>query len=209
MPQPEIAIACVQGRVCPGVGPRVVTGAHLGLMLASDAGAPVLVPAWLFTIKGSDDPVAVVAVDPSYLGDPAPGRSDGASSPPNPATSATAPGATSAPGASAGGAGPVSGVADLPARDVPASLPVTNLTASADGRTLVQHLTGKHCEDYAGEVTESTSGLDVQVTASRSAGVSAACPAGSRPVDLTVTLATPLGDRTVVDVSTGRVLARR
>ena len=213
MPQPEIAIACVQGKVCPGIGPRVVTGAHLGLMGASDAGAPVLVPAWLFTIKGTDDPVAVVAVDPSYLADPAPGRPDGASSPPNPATSATAPAATSAPdpGASSGGRGatPGPGPADLPASDVLVSAPVTSLTASVDGRTLVLHLTGLYCEAYAGEATESASAVDVRVIAARSPGVTMACPARSRPVDVTVTLPTPLGDRTVLDASTGRVVARR
>ncbi|HEX4654721.1 MAG TPA: hypothetical protein VH274_03145 [Mycobacteriales bacterium] len=56
---------------CADIPPTEVTGATLGVMLDQDNGHPVLVPAWLFSIKGQDDPVAQIAIDPSYLG-PAP-----------------------------------------------------------------------------------------------------------------------------------------
>jgi hypothetical protein len=55
---------------CADVPPTEVTGATLGVMLDQDSGHPVLVPAWLFSIKGQQDPVAQIAVDPSYLGPP-------------------------------------------------------------------------------------------------------------------------------------------
>ena len=51
-------------------GDVTITGATYGLMLAFDDGAPVLVPAWLFAIDGSDFPMAQVAVQTRYLGEP-------------------------------------------------------------------------------------------------------------------------------------------
>ena len=69
LPQP--AIACAEeahGPMCGG--DVIITGATYGLMLAFDDGTPVLVPAWLFTIDGSDLPMAQVAVQTRYLGEP-------------------------------------------------------------------------------------------------------------------------------------------
>jgi hypothetical protein len=57
---------------CADIPPTEVTGATLGVMLDQDNSKPVLVPAWLFSIKGQDDPVAQIAVDPSYLAQPTP-----------------------------------------------------------------------------------------------------------------------------------------
>lgn len=48
-----------------------ITGARLGLMMASDSGRPLLVPAWLFTAEGHSDPIAVVAVQSRFLRTPA------------------------------------------------------------------------------------------------------------------------------------------
>ncbi len=59
-----------------------MTGAVIGLQIeynASDAtakagsptsgGSNILVPTWFFTVEGSTDPLTVIAVDPSFLGD--------------------------------------------------------------------------------------------------------------------------------------------
>jgi hypothetical protein len=63
---PEIAMGCVpQARRC---GPPAVTGARPGLLLGhAGRGRVVLLPAWLFVVRGSDAPLPAVAVDPRYL----------------------------------------------------------------------------------------------------------------------------------------------
>ncbi|MDQ6875853.1 MAG: hypothetical protein M3042_12435, partial [Actinomycetota bacterium] len=53
---------------CAKPPPQQVTGAHTGLMVASDADGALLVPAWLFTVAGRAEPEAVVAVAANYLG---------------------------------------------------------------------------------------------------------------------------------------------
>ena len=57
---------------CADIPPVVITGATLGLTLAQDDGRPTLVPAWLFRVKGRTEPLAQVAVEPSYLAPPVP-----------------------------------------------------------------------------------------------------------------------------------------
>ncbi|MHB1614062.1 MAG: hypothetical protein ACYCXA_06575 [Actinomycetes bacterium] len=78
-PRPMLARYCgpvpsssvpVPEPTCPAPEPTRVTGARLGLMLAYDAtgtGSYLLVPAWLFTVEGSVEPVPVIAVAPAYL----------------------------------------------------------------------------------------------------------------------------------------------
>lgn len=72
-PRPELML-CAQrpdGKPgCADIPPTEVTGASLGVMLDQDGGHPVLVPAWLFTISGQDEPVSQIAVDPSFLAPP-------------------------------------------------------------------------------------------------------------------------------------------
>lgn len=79
---PAIAVACPipSGKVSPWCGgPTVITGARLGLALRYDDRAPVLVPAWLFSVAGDPTyPIVVTAVQPRYLAGPrveAPGPS--------------------------------------------------------------------------------------------------------------------------------------
>lgn len=75
-PQPMMAMAMpcriaagTQG--CLPIPDRVVTGATLGLTQAySTDRAILLVPAWLFHLRGEPTPMAVVAVEPAYLGEP-------------------------------------------------------------------------------------------------------------------------------------------
>src|SRR3954453_10023791 len=68
---------------CADIPPTVITGATLGLTMAEDAGRPTLVPAWLFTVKGQDEPLSQVAVDPSYLAAPATATDTPVSVPPD------------------------------------------------------------------------------------------------------------------------------
>jgi hypothetical protein len=75
-PQPMMALGMpcrsISGR--PGCGPtphRVVTGATLGLTQAYSSNRGILlVPAWLFQVRGEPTPVAVVAVEAAFLGEP-------------------------------------------------------------------------------------------------------------------------------------------
>ncbi|HEY8821726.1 MAG TPA: hypothetical protein VIM49_07245 [Dermatophilaceae bacterium] len=75
-PQPMMALG-MPCRIVPGtqgcapIPDRVVTGATLGLTQAfgTDRGI-LLVPAWLFQMRGQSTPVAVVAVQRSFLGQP-------------------------------------------------------------------------------------------------------------------------------------------
>jgi hypothetical protein len=67
---------------CPTPVPQKVTGAVIGLQVQYDAsgattngdgatvgGSNILVPTWFFTVEGSTDPLTVIAIDPSFLGD--------------------------------------------------------------------------------------------------------------------------------------------
>ena len=77
-PQPMTALS-IPCRIVPGTAgcaptpDRVVTGATLGLSQAytTDRGI-LLVPAWLFHVRGESTPLAVVAVRQAFLGQPKP-----------------------------------------------------------------------------------------------------------------------------------------
>jgi len=77
-PQPMTALS-MPCRIVPGTQgcaptpDRVVTGATLGLTQAfsTDRGI-LLVPAWLFHVRGESTPLAVVAVQRAFLGQPEP-----------------------------------------------------------------------------------------------------------------------------------------
>jgi len=76
-PQPMMGLAMAPCRIIPGTSgcaptpDRVVTGATLGLTQAysTDRGI-LLVPAWLFGVRGETTPIAAVAVEPAFLGLP-------------------------------------------------------------------------------------------------------------------------------------------
>ena len=102
-PQPMMALSMpcqivpgAQG--CAPTPDRVVTGATLGLMQAysTDLGI-LLVPAWLFHVRGQSTPVAIVAVQRSFLGQPEPSSPIGA------------PIVGGQPGSAGGGSGSVGG----------------------------------------------------------------------------------------------------
>jgi hypothetical protein len=76
LPMARPLIACREPRpagIDPMIcgGPMTVTGARFGLSLHEENGRPLLVPSWLFDVGGSDNVLSVVAVDPSYLAQPA------------------------------------------------------------------------------------------------------------------------------------------
>jgi hypothetical protein len=76
-PQPLMGLSLAPCRIVPGTAgcaptpDRVVTGATLGLTQAysTDRGI-LLVPAWLFQVRGESTPRAVVAVEAAFLGAP-------------------------------------------------------------------------------------------------------------------------------------------
>lgn len=70
-PYAEILLCRPQtGGGCAPTPQLHIVGARLGLVLATDAVRPVLVPAWLFQVAGQVDPVTVVAVQSRYLRTP-------------------------------------------------------------------------------------------------------------------------------------------
>jgi len=208
MPQPEIAIACAIGQKCPGVGPKVVTGARLGLTMAYDGTAPVLVPAWLFSIQGSDDPTPVIAVDPKYLADPEPVGGDGGSAvPPDPGTSAG--GSGSSPGSSGSPDSPVpvppGDASGLAPGTTPTMIPVESVALGKDGRTLVLGATGGICDTYLGNAVETGTTITVSITTGPPQP-DRVCAAVAKEFTVTVVLASPWDKRSVVDAVTGRTI---
>jgi hypothetical protein len=209
MGAPEIA--------CPAVSPKspasmpircggpswvvTVTGGRIGLELRWDGGPsghPILVPAWFLTVRGSDTPLVLVAVSPKYLADPViPVPA------PNPATSwSGVPGST---GAGSGGSTGTGGAATKPTpMPAPGGLRLSSYAVSADGRTLTVSGWGSQCVKYgSAPVDEADGAIKVGIVVTVPQPMGMACDDIARHVSVQVTLATPLGTRTVVDRSTG------
>ena len=208
LPVPLPAIGCpesVEGQPdpCPTPTPVSVTGASLGLTLAYDAGDPVLVPAWLFDVAGSDEPLAVVAVVDELITDPAGGDDPTSGS----GTSGSEPGsggATDTPVAppSDPGVTPDPGLSPEPVPGgEPLSAPVEK--AVLDGRTLTLVGWGGACADYAAIADESADAVKVQIVGKSTVGPDQACIEIALELRLEVTLDAPLGDRAVIDATTG------
>lgn len=214
LPVPEIAIACIQGSECPsGVLVRPVTGATLGLALRWDGsgavGTEVLVPAWLFSLEGSTEPLAWVAVQDAYLGDPTPDPGviapGSGSSPGNPGSGATTP---DNPGTSAAPPSPLPATAS-PAPGEPSgqhTLAITSVTLGKDGRTLAITGFGGMCEDFSARAEESSSSVTLSLVGTPNQDAGKACPAMAKEVSVTVALAAPWDKRQLVDAATGQTL---
>ena len=72
-PLPLLCRVRTDGRPgCAPAAPTVITGARLGLALRHEPDRALLVPAWLFDVEGSSQPLALVAVRPQFLATPAP-----------------------------------------------------------------------------------------------------------------------------------------
>lgn len=93
--RPEICMVRKDGKPgCEEPPPLDVTGAVLGLALDHDGKGAVLVPAWLFTVKGQSEPTAQIAIDPAYLAPPAAPSAGPTDQPVNVATPEQVPPAT-------------------------------------------------------------------------------------------------------------------
>jgi hypothetical protein len=179
--------------------PTVVTGATLGLMLTWDT-EPLLVPAWLFTIDGASDTLPMIAVQPSYLGDPSAGSGSASSSP-----GSSGGGSVTDPGGSASAIPPGEPVPTTAVAPVAptGSVTVTAAALGADGRTLTLTGWGGVCASYAADAKETATEVYVVITATPTVGKDTACIEIAKEISADVTLAAPLGSRTVIDGASG------
>ena len=196
MPRP--AIACMQGASCPGVGPQHVTGVELGLVPADDAGSPVLLPAWLFTVKESPEPIAIMAVVDAYLADPTDTTGNA------PAISAS--GAPGSVGASAVPDGPGASPVPVPTDSAPSAgtapgyVPIERASVSADGRTLTLYGWGGNCTTYSGTAKEDAGHVYAVIEATPMKTVQV-CDAMAKEIGVEVRLQSPLGSRVLIDAT--------
>ncbi|MGK5544668.1 hypothetical protein ACSNOH_08050 [Streptomyces sp. URMC 127] len=160
--------------------PAAVTGAALGLSAQSVAGRQALVPSWLFQVRlPGAEKGATVTVAQTAV-DP---RFLVRRSP--------------APDRSEG-----------PGKGTPKSSPVHVESYSVDGKKLVLHFWGGVCQSYAASAEESAAAVTVKVTGTEKQP-GRQCVLMAKKLDETVTLDEPLGDRKVVDASTGEPVAQR
>jgi len=175
-----------------------VTGATFGRSMQWEGAGerPLLVPSWLFDIKGATQPIAIVAVDPAYLADPLP----------------TDPGSgTSGPGGAVPGS---PGTADpgTPVAPVAPSVEPSASTSRFDGVALVDAGAALRVSFYGGVdscysydivATESADQVTLRLAETSKGEV---CVDMAQQYERTVQLAKPLGNRTVVDADTGSQL---
>ncbi|GHF32170.1 membrane protein [Streptomyces mashuensis] len=172
---------------CPGKAgtpePAAVRSAAFGLSAQTVGGRQALVPSWLFEVAlpgtGAGDgtvTVAQPAIDPRFI--------------------ARRPGVTQEPGGTASpGTAPVSG----PAR-------VESWSRGADDKQLVLHFWGGVCSEWSASVPEqSAAAVTVKVTGTEKEP-GRPCVMMLKRFDRTVSLDGPLGDRKVVDVSSGETV---
>lgn len=186
------------GKGCVAPAPPEVTGAHLGLSLQQLLdGSAVLVPSWLFDLRGSTEPLVAVAVDPSLLG-----SDTGAPEPAVDLPASTDP-AVGGPSGSGSGSSSDPGVPE----PAPATEPVALLGArasTADNAVTVLY-EGGGCgrSGLHADVKEDAQSVYVQLLADvRPEGQ--VCTMESRPSPYEVALQDPLGSRTVVDATTSK-----
>ncbi|PSJ28024.1 hypothetical protein B7P34_14695 [Streptosporangium nondiastaticum] len=160
--------------------PATVTGAALGLSAQSVAGRQALVPSWLFQVR-------------------LPGAEKGASI--TVAQPAVDPEflVRHSPGPDR---------SESPGKGTPKSVPVHVESYSVDGKELVLHFWGGVCRNYAVSAEQSAAAVTVKVTGTEKQP-GRECILMAKKFDETVTLDEPLGDRKVVDASTGEPVARQ
>ena len=176
----------------PCGGPVTVTGARLGLSLQQSADGLVLVPAWLFDVEGSPQPLVQLAVDPRLLQPLAPDQGGG----------------SGGAGSSTGSAGTVSAAPGGPATDVPAEgSRFSSVTRGADDRSLKVTFYGgvPECYSYAVKAAETGKQVLLSVVETRTAG-DKPCIDLAMEITKTVPLDAPLGLRQVVDAESGAVV---
>jgi hypothetical protein len=159
---------------CPDCTPLQVTGARLTSATFQSSRGPAQVPAWEFSLKDTDVKLDQVAVAGELTAPPVPTLNDQASGPP----------------VAQPWVGP----------------PVRSATVDASGLTLIVTVEGapdpgdKPCgSDYTAEAVESDTGIVVIVYEHRNT-LPAACSAVGAFRTVQVTLAKPLGHRTLIDL---------
>lgn len=219
MPRALAAIACPdiapgpmesgapEAMPCASPEPMVVTGATFGLTLSWEGLTPILVPAWLFTVTGWDNPLAQIAVADQYLAEPTPI--------PEPTTDA---GGGSDPGSGGSAIPPQPGTPETPAEPptdpglspepVPGYVSIDSALVSADGMSLTLVGWGGVCAEYSGEVKEDSDHVYGYITSRSTLAPDQACIEIAKEIKVTVRLQEPLGPRTVLDQtsSSGRVV---
>ena len=193
---PESAVPVPPGPSCGG--PMEVTGATFGRSVQWEGAGEraLLVPSWLFDIKGATEPVAVVAVEPAYLADPLP-------TDPGDGSSGSGSGVPGSPG-TADPATPVAPVA--PAVEPSASTSRFDWVAPVDGGAglRVSFYGGVNsCYSYDVVAEESAGQVSLRLVEKSFGEV---CVDMAQQYERTVKLAKPLGNRTVVDADSGSVL---
>jgi hypothetical protein len=178
-------MACPQSSQCPQPAPAQVTGAQLGLLLTALSGdEAALLPAWLFEVKDWPMPLAQPAIQPRFLthpaADPVP-PTDGAPS-------------DAAPNAGSGSRGAFGFDAVYPTDD-PMGIVVQYGDSSSCPHSNVTSV-AKEGTDTVYVLLEGDSMASEQ-----------ACTSDYRQVLVPLTLAAPLGDRKVVDASSGKPVA--
>ena len=187
---------------CPE-GP-VITGARLGLSrVALDKGAAALVPAWLFTVRGSPVPMVALAVSEQFIGRPDPVD-------PNPGIEPGTPPATKP--------GTEPGTEPGPDGSIPPVPPSTGKPADPSGREpfgfdgayadsnpkvlVVRYGDSGSCPSLAVRHTVVQDRDRIVVTLTRTPmPADQACTMDYRAKLVRVTLTSPLGSREVVDGS--------
>lgn len=188
-PRRQALAPCPTGLPCRQPQDAQVMGAELGLMLQQQIdGGSVLVPAWLFAVAESPEPLAVVAVQPRYLGSPEQPTERPTGSPVGPPESAPpGPPATGAPGSPA-------------SREL---VHIDQAVANAQGVRVAygesgscprRHVTGTAKEDAT----------TVVLLLEADAVGDAPCTADLHLAQFQVELSAPLGSRTLIDGSTGK-----
>lgn len=183
----------------PCGGPVTVTGARLGLSMQQSADGYLLVPAWLFTVDGSQNPLVQVAVQPRLV-EPAELSGGG--------TSGGSSGSTGSGGSAVPPAAPSVAPTDEPVDPIPGPRSrFTAVTPGADHRTLDVAFWGGVEACYAYDVRAVEDDHRVRIWLEQRT------PKSDKPcIDLaqerhdTVTLQQPLGLRTVEDGDSGAVL---
>jgi hypothetical protein len=201
MPVPLMACAESASPVLPGPacgGPLEVTGATFGRSVQWEGAGEraLLVPSWLFEIKGAPEPLAVVAVDPAYLADPLPAD-------PGDGASGSGSGVPGSPGTAEPGS-PVDPVAPVVEPSAKTSRFETVAPADGGAALRVTFYGGVDtCYAYDVVAKESADQVTLQLVEERTGEV---CIDMAQHYEQTVKLAKPLGTRRVVDADTESAL---
>ncbi|MGW2693358.1 hypothetical protein ACWC3Y_16120 [Streptomyces sp. NPDC001296] len=173
---------CTAGPASPQRTSASVTGAVFGLAVHAVGGKAVLVPSWLFEVRGTGASggdtftVTYPAVEPRYLVAPRPPDEPSGTPAPRPSPSTSGPGTRPSP--------------------APAHHDVKVLSYTADGRDLTVAYEGGVCADYAAFVREDSERVTVTVTETPWQG--RVCAMIAKVYHATLHLQAPLGDRQVV-----------